>query len=211
MFFYRSGIVNPAERRSDILRRCLFLRRAYLFAWGCVSWQGWPLGSLETDRRAVRSWAGWEWAGLVGREQQQVARPTIDSGNSQAHGLNHVLALWGLILLWKKRAIRWWSKEGICEPHSYTGLAYVPQTWKKRLAWTTFERNADIWETTRDHWRLKNTEVHSQSQQMAFTRSPSIITETTRFTMNFRCILNLESLILQSTLITDINICRLFL
>ena len=103
MFFYRSGIVNPAERRSDILRRCLFLRRAYLFAWGCVSWQGWPLGSLETDRRAVRSWAGWEWAGLVGREQQQVARPTIDSGNSQAHGLNHVLALWGLILLWRKK------------------------------------------------------------------------------------------------------------
>ena len=31
----------------------------------------------------------------------------------------------------EKRAIRWWSKEGICEPHSYTGLAYVPQTWKK--------------------------------------------------------------------------------
>ena len=103
MFFYQSGIVNPAEQRSDILRRCLFLRRAYLFAWGCVSWQGWPLGSLETDRRAVRSWAGWEWAGLVGREQQQVARPTIDSGKSQAHGLNHVLALWGLILLWRKK------------------------------------------------------------------------------------------------------------
>ena len=144
MFFYQSGIVNPAERRSDILRRCLFLRRAYLFAWGCVSWQGWPLGSLETDRRAVRSWAGWEWAGLVGREQQQVARPTIDSGNSQAHGLNHVLALWGLILLWRKKSHQMMKYRRNLQAAQLNRTCLRTSNWKKRLAWTTSERNADI-------------------------------------------------------------------
>ena len=156
MFFYQSGIVNPAEQRSDILRRCLFLRRAYLFAWGCVSWQGWPLGSLETDRRAVRSWAGWEWAGLVGREQQQVARPTIDSGNSQAHGLNHVLALWGLILLWRKKSHQMMKYRRNLQAAQLHRTCLPTSNWKNGLAWTSFERNADIWDLeclhfSRDH------------------------------------------------------------
>ena len=173
MFFYQSGIVNPAEQRSDILRRCLFLRRAYLFAWGCVSWQGWPLGSLETDRRAVRSWAGWEWAGLVGREQQQVARPTIDSGNSQAHGLNHVLALWGLILLWRKK-----------EPSD--------DEVEKEFASRTATQDLPSYLTLENDWLEP---ALGEMQTFEISR------ETTRFTLNFPCILNVSILNLVSSIL----------
>ena len=67
----------------------------------------------------------------------------------------------------EKRAIRWWSREGICKPHSYTGLAFVPRTGKMDLL-----------------------EPALREMQTFEISNVCISRETTRFTMNFPFILN---------------------
>ena len=64
--------------------------RAYLLAWGSVSWHGWPLVSLETDRLAVRTWGGWEW-GWIGWQPGGSLCQTNNWLSEQAPGLTHVL------------------------------------------------------------------------------------------------------------------------
>ena len=44
----------------------------------------------------------------------------------------------------------------------------------REVALPTFRDIQTLHSKGGDHWRLKNTEVQSQSQQMAFTRSPSL-------------------------------------
>ena len=63
------------------------LLRAYLLAWGLVSWHRWPLDSLETDRGAARrlgvGWIGWQTSGRLCQNNYWLSE--------QAPGLAHVL------------------------------------------------------------------------------------------------------------------------